>query len=201
MRIVLLGPPGAGKGTQAKRIAAKLGVPHLSTGDMLREAVAQGTELGIQAAPYMKSGKLVPDALVQQLVVERVGRPDCRHGCLLDGFPRTAPQAKMLDELLAERGLALDIAVDIKVDEQELFKRLAGRGRDDDDSAVIHQRLEQYYRLTRPLTAYYQASGILREVDGHGSPDDVFGRIMGAALEAAVATGNERVQGLGFGVQ
>ncbi len=178
MRIVLLGPPGAGKGTQAVRLAEQLDIPHLSTGDMLREAIRAGTELGRQAAPYMKSGRLVPDDLVQQLIVERVSREDCQGGYLLDGFPRTAPQAKMLDALLAERDMSLDVTVKIDVEEEVLLRRLAGRGRHDDDSAVIAERLAQYEKLTRPLAAYYQSRGVLREIGGLGTPDDVFARIM-----------------------
>jgi adenylate kinase len=184
MRIVLIGPPGAGKGTQAKRLVKRFGIPHLSTGDMLREAVRQGTVVGQQAAPFMKSGRLVPDKVVQELVIERIAQPDAQRGFLLDGFPRTAPQAKMLDELLAERGMSLDLAVKIDVDEDVLLERLSGRGRDDDDQQVIARRLEQYEQLTRPLAQYYRQQGLLHEVDGYGPPEEVFARIVAAASSA-----------------
>lgn len=183
MRILLIGPPGAGKGTQAVRLAERLGVPHLSTGDMLREAVRQQTEIGRQSEAYMTSGRLVPDELVQQLVVERTSRPDCAGGYLLDGFPRTAAQAKMLDKMLTDRGVAIDAAIKIDVDEAVLLERLAGRGRADDGASVIRQRLDHYRKLTQPMEAYYEDAGRLRMVDGHGAPDEVFDRIV-AELQA-----------------
>jgi adenylate kinase len=188
MRIVLIGPPGAGKGTQAQRLIDRLGIPHLSTGDMLREAIRLGTESGRQAEPYMKSGQLVPDELVQRLVIERIARPDAQRGYLLDGFPRTAPQAKMLDEILAERGAALNLVLKLEVDQDVLMERLLGRGRADDERIVIAKRFQVYDELTKPLAAYYKTRGILREVDGHGTPDEVFDRMMaevGAAHPAA----------------
>jgi adenylate kinase len=187
MRIVLIGPPGAGKGTQAARLTQRFGIPHLSTGDMLREAVRNQTELGAKAAPFMKAGRLVPDELVQQLVIERIAQPDCAGGYLLDGFPRNAQQAKMLDKLLADCGQALDVALKINVDKRVLLERLSGRGRDDDDGLIVAQRLQQYDSLTEPMAAYYRSRGKLREIDGLGTKDEVFDRIMGE-IEAAKPT-------------
>jgi adenylate kinase len=188
MRILLIGPPGAGKGTQAQRIVERLGVPHLSTGDMLRDAVRLGTAAGREAEPYMASGRLVPDKLVQQLVIDRIAHDDCRGGYLLDGFPRTAPQAEMLDAMLTARGQSLDLAIKIHVDEDVLLERLADRRRaDDNDDKVIRERLDQFQRLTRPLAAYYKERGILREIDGYGTKDEVFARIA-TELEAIKQT-------------
>jgi adenylate kinase len=145
---------------------------------MLREAVRTETEVGVQAAPSMKAGKLVPDELVQQLVIERISREDCRRGYLLDGFPRTAAQARMLDKLLAGCGEAVDVAIKIDVDKEVLLDRLSGRGRDDDDALIVAQRLQQYDELTQPMAAYYRSRGKLREIDGLGTKDEVFERIM-----------------------
>jgi adenylate kinase len=178
MRIVFLGPPGAGKGTQAVRVAERLGTPHLSTGDMLREATRQGTKLGREAAGYMNAGLLVPKELVQSLLEERIAQPDCSGGFLLDGFPRTVEQAQDLDSHLAARGAGIDAVVNLQVEEADLLARLAGRGRQDDAEDVVRERLRQYDKLTRPLVDYYGAQGVLREVDGQGGPDEVFERIL-----------------------
>lgn len=178
MRIVFLGPPGAGKGTQAIRVAQRLGVPHLSTGDMLREAIGLDTELGREAARFMDQGRLVPTVLVQSLVDARVSQDDCCHGYLLDGFPRTVEQAENLDRLLATRGAALEAVINLQVPEETLLDRLAGRGRHDDAVQVVRERLRQYDELTRPLAAYYRERGVLRDVNGLGTPDEVSSRIM-----------------------
>jgi len=177
MRIVLVGPPGVGKGTQAVRLAERLQVPHLSSGDLLRDACQRQTDVGLQAAEFMQAGKLVPDELILSTVFARLAEADCRSGCLLDGFPRNQPQAEQLDEFLAGRQEALAAVIVIQASEQELFRRLADRGRLDDSEEVIRKRLVEYDTLTRPLVDYYRDRGILQTVDGEGSPDEVFTRI------------------------
>jgi adenylate kinase len=185
MRIVFIGPPGAGKGTQALRLKDYLNIAHLSTGDMLREAAKAGTPLGREAQQYMNDGKLVPDDVVVGVVVERLAAPDCRRGCLFDGFPRTVPQAETLDGVLAERNMPLDMVLELRVADERLFERLAARGRADDNEDTIRERLRQYTRLTTPLLDYYRGRGILRSVDGEGTPDQVFARIKQAVDAAA----------------
>lgn len=184
MLVVLVGPPGAGKGTQSQRLAKYLEIPHCSTGDLFRDACQRQTELGLQAIEYMQSGRLVPDSLVEKLVMERLGQGDCRNGCVLDGFPRTVPQARQFDTWASQNYLPVSVVVAIDVDEQTLLDRLAERGRQDDDQQVVHERFRQYEELTVPLLDYYRGQSILRMVDGVGGPDEVYERIQ-QTIEAA----------------
>lgn len=180
MRIVFIGPPGAGKGTQARLLIERLQVPHLSTGDMLRQARSQNHPIGQQAASYLAAGRLVPDRLVIQLVAERLAQPDCVVGCLLDGFPRTVAQAQSLDNYLEQRGSPLDVALELRVPDDEIRRRLSGRKRDDDEDNVIDNRISDYHQQTHPLIDYYGRRGLLEVIDGVGSTDVVFDRIMAA---------------------
>ena len=183
MRLILLGPPGAGKGTQAQRLVAQYGIVQLSTGDMLRAAVAAGTPVGLRAKSIMDAGQLVPDEVVVAIIADRIDQADARRGFVLDGFPRTVPQAEALDRLLAERGLKLDAVIELKVDEGILIKRIetrvkemTARGeplRKDDNPEVLRDRLAAYRAQTAPLAGYYAAKGMLKGVDGMAPVDDV----------------------------
>jgi adenylate kinase len=177
MRIVFIGPPGAGKGTQAVRLAEYLEVPHLSTGDILREAQAERTALGDIASQYINDGRLVPDEIIVRVVAQRIEQPDCDQGCLFDGFPRTLPQAESLDALLAAQQQPLDLVLNLTVDEEELIRRLVQRGRVDDHRAAIGERLAEFRSLTQPVLEYYQSRGLLHNIKGSGTPDAVAGRI------------------------
>jgi adenylate kinase len=182
MRLVLLGPPGAGKGTQAVRLAKHLSCAVVSTGDIFREHVAEGTPLGRTAQEYMDSGDLVPDEVVISMVMERIAEDDCAKGFVLDGFPRTVAQAEALDRRLESAGTPLSAALDFEIDEEELFRRLAGRSamlhRSDDTEQTIRHRLEVFAKKTRPLVDHYERRGLLVRVDSIGPVDEVTGRIL-----------------------
>ncbi|MQA99618.1 MAG: adenylate kinase [Actinobacteria bacterium] len=211
MRLVMFGPQGAGKGTQSARIAEKYGIPSIATGDIFRWAIKGGTSLGGKVKQYVEAGNLVPDELTIETVRERLTADDCEEGFLLDGFPRSVPQAEALDEILAEKDRALDAALVLQVPEEVSLRRLTGRrvcsncGRnysldsppeknwtcdvcggpvtpraDDEDEEAIRARLRSYHDTTEPLKVYYGEKGILREVDGTQSPDDVFSSIVSA---------------------
>ena len=206
MKIIMLGAPGAGKGTQAKKIAEKYSIPHISTGDIFRANIKNGTELGQKAKTYMDQGLLVPDELVVDLVVDRVNQDDCVNGYVLDGFPRTIPQAEALTEALAKKGEAIDFAIDVDVPDEKIVTRMAGRRacvatyhiayaptskegicdkcggglilRDDDKPETVLKRLGVYHEQTQPLIDYYTEAGILKEVDGTIDINDVFAEIV-----------------------
>jgi len=192
MRLILLGPPGAGKGTQARILVERHGIVQLSTGDMLRAAVKAETPVGLEAKEIMARGDLVPDAVVVKIVSDRIGEPDCRRGFILDGFPRTVSQAEALDSMLAERGIGLDAVVELKVDEDELAARVENRAREaggavreDDTVDALRHRLSVYREQTAPLIAFYGARGKLVSVDGMRSIDEV-----AEDIEAAVSGGS-----------
>ena len=196
MRLILLGPPGAGKGTQAQRLVEQHGIPQLSTGDMLRAAVQAGTEVGKRAKAVMDAGELVSDAIVNAIVAERIDQPDCAKGFILDGYPRTLVQADAVEAMLAERGIALDTVIELVVDDKALVGRIVKRAEDakaagqpvrkDDNPAVFEERLREYYKKTAPLTGYYYAKGKLKTVDGMASIDavtDEIGKVLAATAK------------------
>ncbi len=175
MNVILLGPPGAGKGTQSQRLVEKYGIVQLSTGEILRRAVASGSALGEQAKKVMEAGQLMPDDLMIRIISERIDQPDCAKGFILDGFPRTVRQAKALDALLARKGLKLDHVIELKVDDAALVSRIlgraaeeraAGRSRPDDTVETLNKRLAVYHDQTAPILPYYRKKGTLKVVDG-----------------------------------
>ena len=181
MNIILLGPPGAGKGTQAKILVDGQGLVQLSTGDMLRAAVASGSELGQQAKAVMEAGKLMPDDIMVQIISDRISDPDCSNGFILDGFPRTTAQAEALDRMLNEKGLPLDHVIEISVNDSVLIDRINTRvaetpeaeRRDDDNAETLKHRLEVYHEQTAPILPYYSGRGMLKKVDGMKQIDEV----------------------------
>jgi len=182
MRLILLGPPGAGKGTQAKILVQAYGIPQLSTGDILRSAIAAKTPMGLAAKEIMDRGDLVSDEVVNGIVSERLDQDDCKAGFILDGFPRTIPQAEALDEMLAEKGMKLDGVIEITADPDVLVERIVNRAREsavstgaraDDNVDVVRNRLNVYRELTEPLVGYYNEQGLVRTVDGMQSVEEV----------------------------
>ncbi len=196
MRLILLGPPGAGKGTQAHRLTEAYGIPQLSTGDMLREAVAQGTEVGRKAQALMDAGQLVPDDVVIGIVADRIEQADARVGFILDGFPRTVAQAEALEKMLADKGLRIDRVIEFKVDEGRLVERIARRAaeteakglpvRKDDNPDVFRRRLDEFRQATAAVGPYYRARDMVHQIDGMASMDEVTAQIR-AGLEEVVA--------------
>lgn len=205
MRLILLGPPGAGKGTQAQRLVSKHGIVQLSTGDMLRAAVAAGTPVGLRAKDIMARGELVPDDVVISIIEDRIAEPDAQRGFILDGFPRTVGQAEALEKLLASKGLRLDAVVELKVDDgillQRIEKRIAemqARGeavRADDNAESLKKRLAAYHELTAPLSAYYRSKGMHKATDGMAPIDDVtaaIARLLAPAPRKKAASARKR---------
>jgi adenylate kinase len=178
VRVVLLGPPGAGKGTQAQKLAEKLGVPQISTGELFRNNIESGTKLGLEAKRYLDAGDLVPSELTNQLVDDRLNDSDAVHGFILDGYPRSLEQAKALHEMLERRGTDIDAVIEFRVSQDELLQRLKERGRADDTDDVILNRMKVYRDETAPLLEYY--NGKLKTVDAVGTVDEVFARALHA---------------------
>ena len=211
MRLILIGPPGAGKGTQAEYLVQRFQIPHVSSGDMLRSAVAAGTDLGKQADGFMKAGQLVPDELVIAMIIERTARPDCAKGFILDGFPRTRPQAEALAVDLKKAGVNLDAVVLIEVPDSLILERITGRRMDPETGDIYHvqfkpppatiahrvvqrkddtedactARLEKYHAETAPIIPFYSEQGLLKRIDGDTSPEDVTARIAATLDEPA----------------
>jgi adenylate kinase len=177
VRVVLLGPPGAGKGTQALKLSEKLGIPQISTGDLFRKNISEGTPLGVEAKRYLDAGDLVPSELTNKLVEDRIEQPDAVDGFILDGYPRSVEQARALDEMLTNHNTKLDAVLEFAVSEQELLERLKSRGRADDTEEVIHNRMQVYRDETEPLLEYYSHNN-LQSVNAVGALDEVFARAL-----------------------
>jgi adenylate kinase len=192
MKLIIMGPPGAGKGTQAKKIASRLGIPAISTGDIFRQNVSDETELGVEARRYMDNGDYVPDEITNKMVRDRLAEDDAVDGFLLDGYPRTLAQVDELDDMLGERGHGLDAVLVLTVDEEEVVQRLSRRaeheGRSDDTEEVIRHRQELYAEQTAPLIEVYDERGLLVRVDGMGAVDEVTSRVFDALDETNGAT-------------
>jgi len=190
LNVLLLGPQGAGKGTQAKRISDEYGIPHIATGDMLRETIAAGTELGRRVAPILAAGELVPDDLMIELIRERLAQPDADEGFVLDGFPRTMTQADALDEMLREIGRSLTIVFELQLPEEVCVERLTKRAaleeRVDDTPEAIRKRLELYHRQTEPLVEHYRAQGNLVGIHADRPVNEVFAEIQQGLEQVAV---------------
>ena len=190
MNILLLGPQGSGKGTQARRISAEYGIPHIATGDMLRQAMEAGTPLGLTIKPIYDAGQLVPDEIMIELIRERLEEPDGTEGFVLDGFPRTMPQADALDAMLREIGRELTVVFALQVSDEICIERLLKRARDerrpDDTPEAIRRRLELYHRETEPLIEHYRTMGVLVPIHADGTPNEVFAEIQVALEQVAV---------------
>lgn len=194
MKLILLGPPGAGKGTQAQRLVEKHGIPQLSTGDMLRAAVKAETDVGKRAKAVMDAGELVSDEIVNAIVAERIDQEDCAQGFILDGYPRTLAQADAVADMLAERGMQLDVVIELAVDDKALIGRILKRAeearaagqpvRKDDNAEVFEERLREYYKKTAPLIGYYYANDLLKQVDGMADMDEVTAQIEAILADA-----------------
>lgn len=177
MFIVLIGPPGAGKGTQCGLLVERFGIHHLSTGEILRQEVENDSEIGKVAGDYISRGKLVPDDIMVEIVAEQLSRPVFKSGCLLDGFPRTTRQAEALEAELNRRGQQLSVVIELHVPEEELLSRLSDRGRSDDAPEVVRGRLRSFQKRTDALGEFYESRGLFEKIDGLGTPDEVFQRI------------------------